>query len=84
MTVLLPNHVSAFYMKLYISGRSQVKYTYMISREHSHVVLPDHASLSHINKPKGIVIILRFFLTFFLCNVYSIDIQIHMYVAIVV
>ena len=46
VAVLLANHVSAFYMKLYISGRSQVKYTYMIGREHSHVVLPDHASLS--------------------------------------
>ena len=46
MAVLPANHVSAFCIELCISGRFHVKYTYMIGREHSHVVLPDHASLS--------------------------------------
>ena len=48
MAVLLTNHVSAFYMGLCVSGGSYVKYTYMIGREHNHVMLSDHASLSHI------------------------------------
>ena len=46
MAVLSTNHVSAFCMRLCIDGGSYVKYTYMIGREHSHMVLSDHASLS--------------------------------------
>ena len=46
VAVLLANYVNAFYMKLCVSGESHVKYTYIIGQEHSHAVLPDHASLS--------------------------------------
>ena len=46
VTVLPANHVKAFYMGLCISGGSHIKYSYIIGREHSYVVLPDHANLS--------------------------------------
>ena len=42
------NHISAFRMGLCVSGGFYVKYIYMIGLEHSHVVLPDHASLSRV------------------------------------
>ena len=48
VAVLLTNHVSVFYIKLYVSGGSYVKYTYMIDREHNHVVLLDHTSISPV------------------------------------
>ena len=48
--MLLVNHVSIFYMRLCVSSGSHVKYTYMIGQEHSHVVFPDHAKLSHHNE----------------------------------
>ena len=51
VAMLLDNHISTFYMILYVSGGSYLKYTYMIDRKHSHVVLPDHASLSLILSP---------------------------------
>ena len=48
--VVLPvNYVSVFCMGLCVSGGSHTKCTYMIGWEHSHVVLPDYASIS----PKG-------------------------------
>ena len=46
MTVFPANHVSIFCMGLCISSGSHVKCIYMIDREHNHVVLSDHASLS--------------------------------------
>ena len=48
VAVLPANHVSAFYIGLYVSGGSHIKYIYMISQEHSHMVLPDYTSLSHL------------------------------------
>ena len=47
VTVLPANHISAFYMGLCVSGGSHTQYIYMIGWEHSHVVLPDHARISH-------------------------------------
>ena len=45
--VVLPiNHIGVFYIGLCVSGGSHIKCTYMIGREHSHVVLPDHARIS--------------------------------------
>ena len=45
--VVLPvNHVNAFYMEPTTNTQSHTKYTYMIGRKHSHVVLPDYASVS--------------------------------------
>ena len=46
MAILPANHVNAFCMGLCVSGESYVKYTYMIGREHNHVILPDDASFS--------------------------------------
>ena len=46
MDVLPANHMSIFYIELCISGGSYIKYTYMISWEHSHVVLQNRVSLS--------------------------------------
>ena len=46
MAVLLANYVSAFFMGLCVSDGSHIKYTYMIGRNYSHVVLSNHASLS--------------------------------------
>ena len=40
------NHISVFCMELCVSGRFHVKYTYMIGREHSHIVLPDYINIS--------------------------------------
>ena len=42
------NYVSTFCMELCVSGRSHVRYIYMIGQEHNHVVLLDHASLSQL------------------------------------
>ena len=39
VAVLLANHVSTFCIGLCVSGGSYTKYTYMIGREYSHVVL---------------------------------------------
>ena len=45
--VVLPvNHVSVFCIELYINDGSYIKYTYMIDRKHSYVVLSDHVSIS--------------------------------------
>ena len=46
VTVPPANHVSAFCMRLCVSGGSYVKYTYMIGQDHSYVVLPNHGSVS--------------------------------------
>ena len=40
------NYASTFCMRLCVSNGSDVKYTYMIDREHNHVVLPDYTNLS--------------------------------------
>ena len=50
MVVLPTNHVSVFCMELCVSSRSYIKYIYMIGQEHSHVMLPNHASLSELLK----------------------------------
>ena len=42
------NDVSVFYMGFTINTQSYAKCTYMIGREHSHVVLSDYTSISHI------------------------------------
>ena len=52
VAVLPVNHVGAFYIGLCVSGGSYVKCSYMIGREYSHVVLPDHASISPSESPK--------------------------------
>ena len=44
--ILSVNYVSVFCMKLRVNGESHIKYTYIIGRKYSHVMLPDHASLS--------------------------------------
>ena len=46
VAMLPTNHISVFCMELCISDGSHIKYTYMIGREHNHVVLPDYASIS--------------------------------------
>ena len=46
VAVLPINHVSAFYMEPTTNTQFNVKCTYMIGREHSHMVLPDHVNLS--------------------------------------
>ena len=43
VTVLSANHISVFYMELSISDEYHIKYTYVIDRKHSYVLLPDHA-----------------------------------------
>ena len=45
--VLLVNHVNTFYIELCVSNGSHIKYTYMISQKHNHIMLPNYASLSH-------------------------------------
>ena len=51
MIVLLINHISAFYMRLYIYDGSHIKYTYIIDRENSHIILPNHTNLSLLGDP---------------------------------
>ena len=50
VTVLPANNVSAFYMGPATNTQSHEKCTYMISREHSHIVVPNHASISIQNE----------------------------------
>ena len=45
MAIFSVNYISTFYMGLCISGRSHIKYTYMIDREYNHMVLPDYTNL---------------------------------------
>ena len=52
VVVLSVNHVSEFCMRLCVSGWSHIKYTYMIDREHNHVVFSDHANLSQQSNKK--------------------------------
>ena len=49
MAVLPANHVSVFYMEPTTNTQFHAKYTYIIGLEYSHVVLPDHASISLFN-----------------------------------
>ena len=45
VAVLPVNHIITFCMRLYVNGGSHIKYTYMIDREHSHMVLSNHANI---------------------------------------
>ena len=47
VAVLPANHINAFCMGPTTNTQSYAKCTYVIGWEHSHVVLPDHASLFH-------------------------------------
>ena len=49
MIVLLINYISVFYIKLCVNDGSHIKYTYMIDQKYSHIVTPNHASLSHVS-----------------------------------
>ena len=40
------NHISVLCMGPTTNTQSYAQYTYMIGREHSHVMLPNHASIS--------------------------------------
>ena len=51
VAVLPANHVNAFCMRPTTNTQSHVKCTYMIGREHSHVVLPNHARISPYINP---------------------------------
>ena len=46
VAVLPTNHVSTFYLGLYISGGSHIKYIYIIDWKYNYVVFSDHTSLS--------------------------------------
>ena len=48
MAVLPINYISVFYIEFTINTQSHIKCTYIISREYSHIVLTDHASISCI------------------------------------
>ena len=39
MIILLINYISIFYMKLCVTNESYIKYTYMISQKHNHMML---------------------------------------------
>ena len=59
MAVLPANYVSVFYMGPTTNTQSYTKCTYMIDQEYSHVVLPDHISISpchfHTKKKKSLL-----------------------------
>ena len=45
VTVFLVNYITIFYIKLCVRNKSYIKYTYMIDREYSHIILVNPASL---------------------------------------
>ena len=64
--VLPVNYVSAFCMELCINGMFHVKYTYMIDREHSHMIFPDHTSFSRVEWVNSLMVLFFFKLFIYL------------------
>ena len=64
--VLSVNYVSAFCMELCINGMFHVKYTYMIDREHSHMIFPDHTNFSRVEGVNSLMVLFFFKLFIYL------------------